>query len=115
MRFSWDTPCLKAGGVPAAWEAFAPHALPWERRTCELAGCRAGRARARVAARPALPDVLTGMPRNGRPDEVRQVALLALTTIGCPSMVASLTWIEDVIGSAKTGARDAAAAAPEEP
>lgn len=50
-----------------------------------------------------------------QPDEVRQVALLALTTIGFPSMVASLTWIEDVIGSANTGTRDAAAAAPEEP
>jgi len=49
-----------------------------------------------------------------QPDEVRQVALLALTTIGFPSMAAALTWIEDVIGSAGTHARDAAAE-PEEP
>jgi len=48
------------------------------------------------------------------PDEVRQVALLALTTIGFPSMAAALTWIEDVVSSAQQGGRDAAAE-PEEP
>ncbi len=31
--------------------------------------------------------------------ELKQVALLALTTIGLPSMMASLSWIEDVLGT----------------
>ena len=30
------------------------------------------------------------------PDEVRQAVLLSLTTIGFPSMIAALTWIEDI-------------------
>jgi 4-carboxymuconolactone decarboxylase len=48
------------------------------------------------------------------PDEVRQVVLLSLTTIGFPSMVATSTWVEDVIASASSGTRDEAAV-PEEP
>ncbi|MCC6548976.1 MAG: carboxymuconolactone decarboxylase family protein [Ignavibacteriaceae bacterium] len=31
-------------------------------------------------------------------DEVRQVALLSLPTIGFPSMMAALSWIDDIIG-----------------
>lgn len=31
------------------------------------------------------------------PDELRHVALLALTTVGFPTMVASLSWIEAVL------------------
>lgn len=30
-------------------------------------------------------------------DEVRHVVLLSLTTIGFPSMIAALTWVEDVL------------------
>lgn len=33
-------------------------------------------------------------------DEIRQVALLAIPTIGFPATMAALTWIEDVLGSA---------------
>ncbi len=32
------------------------------------------------------------------PDEIRHVALLATTTLGFPSMMAALTWVEDVLG-----------------
>ncbi len=32
------------------------------------------------------------------PDEVRQVAALAITTLGFPLAIAGLTWIEDVLG-----------------
>lgn len=35
------------------------------------------------------------------PAELRQVALLSLPTIGLPSMMASLSWIDDVIGKKK--------------
>jgi len=31
------------------------------------------------------------------PDEVRHVVLLGLTTLGFPSMLAALTWVEDVL------------------
>lgn len=31
------------------------------------------------------------------PEEIRQTALLALTTIGFPSMMAALSWVEDVL------------------
>jgi 4-carboxymuconolactone decarboxylase len=32
------------------------------------------------------------------PDEVRHAALLAVTTLGFPSMMAALSWVEDVVG-----------------
>lgn len=31
------------------------------------------------------------------PDEIRHVVLLATTTLGFPSMMAALTWVEDVL------------------
>lgn len=33
-----------------------------------------------------------------KPDEIRHVVLLATTTLGFPSMMAALTWVEDVLG-----------------
>lgn len=35
------------------------------------------------------------------PDEMRHVALLALPTIGFPSMMAALSWIEDILDGRK--------------
>jgi AhpD family alkylhydroperoxidase len=35
------------------------------------------------------------------PDEIRHVVLLALTTIGFPSMMAARTWVEDVLSAGK--------------
>jgi len=32
-----------------------------------------------------------------RPDEIRHVILLGTTTLGFPSMMAALTWVEDVL------------------
>ncbi|MBI4549179.1 MAG: carboxymuconolactone decarboxylase family protein [Ignavibacteriae bacterium] len=37
---------------------------------------------------------------GAKPDELRHVALLSLPTIGLPSMMAALSWIEDVVGAA---------------
>jgi hypothetical protein len=53
---------------------------------------RAGRGCLRSHARRALAENLT-------PDEVRQVGLLALTTIGFPHTLAGLGWIDEVIAS----------------
>ena len=33
------------------------------------------------------------------PDEIRHVVLLATTTLGFPSMMAVMTWVEDVLGT----------------
>ncbi len=44
------------------------------------------------------------------PDDLRQVALLSLTTVGFPTMAATLSWVEDVVASAETGKRDPNAA-----
>lgn len=33
------------------------------------------------------------------PDEIRHVVLLATTTLGFPSMMASLSWVEEVLGA----------------
>lgn len=33
-------------------------------------------------------------------DEIRHVVLLALTTVGFPSMMAALTWVEDILKTA---------------
>lgn len=35
---------------------------------------------------------------GAKADEIRHVVLLGLTTIGFPSTMASLTWVEDVLG-----------------
>ena len=35
------------------------------------------------------------------PEEIRQVALLSLPTIGLPSMMAALSWIDDIIENKK--------------
>jgi AhpD family alkylhydroperoxidase len=35
------------------------------------------------------------------PEEMKQVALLSLPTIGLPSMMAALSWIEDIIENKK--------------
>ena len=32
------------------------------------------------------------------PDELRQVAVLAITTIGFPTTMAAISWIEDILG-----------------
>lgn len=37
------------------------------------------------------------LDHGATPDEVRHVALLSLTTLGFPSMMAALTWVEDVL------------------
>jgi alkylhydroperoxidase/carboxymuconolactone decarboxylase family protein YurZ len=34
-----------------------------------------------------------------KPDELRHVVLLATTTLGFPSMMAALTWVEDVLSA----------------
>ncbi len=37
--------------------------------------------------------------QGATPEEIRQVALLAITTSGFPTGMAALTWIEDVLNS----------------
>ncbi|MFQ5989519.1 MAG: carboxymuconolactone decarboxylase family protein [Candidatus Methylomirabilales bacterium] len=42
--------------------------------------------------------------KGATPEEIRQVALLAITTVGFPTGMAALTWIEDVVSN-KRGPR----------
>ncbi len=43
--------------------------------------------------------VRKGLAAGLTPDEMRQVALLAITTIGFSSAMAAYVWIEDIVGS----------------
>ena len=45
-------------------------------------------------------NVRRALAAGATPDEVRHVALLAITTTGFPTAVASLGWIEEVLASA---------------
>lgn len=45
--------------------------------------------------------VRKALDAGATPAEMKQVALLALPTIGLPSMMASLSWIEDELGKKK--------------
>jgi len=40
-----------------------------------------------------------GQDAGLEPDEMRQVALMAITTIGFSSAMAAYTWVEDVVGT----------------
>jgi alkylhydroperoxidase/carboxymuconolactone decarboxylase family protein YurZ len=89
---------------PAVWEAYgrlgeaAAAAGPLDGRTARLVklalAIGAGREGAvHSHARRALRAGFT-------PDELRQVALLAITTIGWSGAVAAYCWIEDIVGPA---------------
>jgi AhpD family alkylhydroperoxidase len=41
--------------------------------------------------------VRKALAAGATPEEIRQVALLALPTIGLPSMMASLSWVNDIL------------------
>jgi 4-carboxymuconolactone decarboxylase len=44
---------------------------------------------------------------GAKPEEIRHVVLLGLTTIGFPSTMACLTWVEDVLKSRRSSKRRA--------
>ncbi|WP_220347706.1 carboxymuconolactone decarboxylase family protein [Alkalilimnicola ehrlichii] len=96
---------------PEIWEAYEqlgeacanvgpldPHA----RRLIKLALAVASRSEGATHshARRALAEGLD-------PEELRQVALMAIPTIGLPQSVAALTWIEDIIEEQEDGGADA--------
>ena len=60
---------IKLGIATGAWREGAVHS---HTRRALLAGCT--------------------------PDEIRQVVVLSTTTLGFPSMMAVLSWVEDVLG-----------------
>lgn len=41
--------------------------------------------------------VRKSLDAGAQPDEIRHVAVLALTTVGFPSMMAALSWVNDVL------------------
>ena len=46
-----------------------------------------------------------GLDKGASPEEIRQVALLAITTSGFPTGMAALTAIEDVLKDRRKGAK----------
>jgi alkylhydroperoxidase/carboxymuconolactone decarboxylase family protein YurZ len=49
--------------------------------------------------------VRRGLREGIAPEEIRHVAILAITTLGWPSAIARLSWIEDILGE-RTGTGD---------
>ncbi|MBX7152098.1 carboxymuconolactone decarboxylase family protein [bacterium] len=41
--------------------------------------------------------VRKSLEAGAKPDEIRHVAILALTTVGFPSMMAALSWVNDIL------------------
>lgn len=86
---------------PEVWEAYAglgkaqAEAGPLDARTrrvlkLALAIGAGSEGATHSHARQALDEGLT-------PEELRQVAVLAITTLGFPAAIAGLTWIEDIV------------------
>jgi AhpD family alkylhydroperoxidase len=49
--------------------------------------------------------VRLGLEKGASPEEIRQVALLAITTSGFPTGMAALTWIEDTLKDRRKGTK----------
>ncbi|MFQ6017499.1 MAG: carboxymuconolactone decarboxylase family protein [Kiloniellaceae bacterium] len=90
-----------AEDFPAVWEAYralgerAAESGPLDARTrrlikLALAIGAGSEGAVHSHARQALED---GLP----PDELRQVATLAITTLGFPAAIAGLSWINDIV------------------
>jgi len=101
---------------PAIWEAFnqlgncVADAGPLDEKTQRLVklaiavgGGLQGAVHSHV--RRALAERITA-------EEMRHVALLAVTTIGWPSAIARLSWIEDIVSERSQEKRGGAARAP---
>lgn len=103
-----------AAKYPEIWEAYgrlgeaASAAGPLDRKTERLVklALAVGSGREGAVHSHARRAIRAGWS----PDEVRQVALLAITTMGWSGAVAAYCWINDVIGAAAP-----AAAPPENP
>lgn len=46
------------------------------------------------------------------PEEIRQVIILTVTTIGFPAMMANLSWVDDVLAKNADTAKDISASSP---
>ncbi|GAB2791912.1 carboxymuconolactone decarboxylase family protein [Halomonas shantousis] len=85
---------------PDVWEAFAAlgeacaEAGPLDERTCrlvKLALAIGARSEGAVHSH-----TRRGLSESISPEELRQVALLSIPTLGLPNAAAALTWIEDI-------------------
>lgn len=78
--------------------AAAEAAGPLDQRTQRLV--KLGIAVGALAEGAVKSNVRKALGAGVRPEEVRQVAVLAITTAGFPTAIASSQWVEEVIGSA---------------
>ncbi len=86
---------------PDLWKAYdqlgaAVHrAGPLDERTCEL--IKLGIAVGNLSEGAVHSHVRKTLDAGASPDQIRQVVLLSIPTIGWPNMMAALTWAEDVL------------------
>jgi alkylhydroperoxidase/carboxymuconolactone decarboxylase family protein YurZ len=106
-----DVPAQLARKNPEIWASFETLASE-----CHRAGPLDNKTRRLVKLGIALGAGLQGgvhaQVRNAlaegiKPEELRHVALLGLTTIGFPASMAALTWIYDVVGKKRPSRRRA--------
>ena len=102
-----------AGRVPGRFKAFTEKYPSVAKAYSELgaatqaAGPLDGKTRALIKLGVAIglqhegathSHVRKAIEAGATPDEVRHAALLAVTTLGFPGMMAALSWIDDVLG-----------------
>lgn len=89
---------------PEIWEAYgrlgdaAEKAGPFDKKTIRLVKLALAVGASRQGA--VHSHARRGLKAGLKPEELRQVALLAITTIGWSSAVAALCWINDILGPA---------------
>jgi 4-carboxymuconolactone decarboxylase len=95
--------CKKYPGVANAYEALGEatqQAGPLDPKTRALVKLALAVGSWREGA--VHSHVRRALLAGGAADEVRHVVLLATTTIGFPSMMAAMSWVEDVVSAKET-------------
>jgi len=95
-RFRRDYPAV-AAALDGLGEA-ADGAGPLDERTARLV--KLGLAIGAASPGAVRSNVRKAAAAGATPDEIRQVAVLAMTTCGFPAGIAGMGWIDEVLGSA---------------
>ena len=95
VRFRGDNP-----GVASALDALGEAvdgAGPLDERTARLV--KLGLAVGALAEGSVKSNARKAIAAGARPEEVRQVAMLAITTCGFPAAIAGVGWIDEVLSA----------------
>jgi 4-carboxymuconolactone decarboxylase len=86
---------------PELWKAYdqlgaaVHHAGPLDEKSCELV--KLGIAIGNQSEGAAHSHTHKALDAGATAEEIRQVVLLSIPTIGFPNMMAALTWVEDIL------------------